>query len=107
MCNCIVSSRGFRLRAFYECKDVHGTYILYSQTINILRKQGRASPPNEPASHPHIAGDISAFSRSPGHNLDETRRESYSCGQPDRIENCIVAFRIEQQRWFFLKSHGG
>ena len=75
--------------------------------INILRIQGRASPPNEPASHPHIAGDISAFSRSPGHNLDETRRESYSCGQPDRIENCIVAFRIEQQRWFFLKSHGG
>ena len=36
MCNCIVSSRGFRLRAFYECKDVHGTYILYSQTIKVL-----------------------------------------------------------------------
>ena len=36
MCNCIVSSRGFRLRAFYECKDVHGTYILYSQTIMLL-----------------------------------------------------------------------
>ena len=59
--------------------------------INILRIQGRASPPNEPASHPHMCRRFSAFSRSPGHNLDETKRESYSCGQPDRIAARIAA----------------
>ena len=28
MCICILFSCGFRLRAFYECKDVHGTYTI-------------------------------------------------------------------------------